>query len=195
MRKLIHTVAHYVRFYHNITKNPRRYGPLMINETQAATTRVLKLIQGLEFVTDITAITNQHTKYKGRLRALNLGALPFRGWDKPSSRRRENRTCKSHTRRPTSGHTTSKTSLHQACYTALSRPAEAQATLNAIKQKYWPIEGIQAVKGVIRRCTTCFRANPRLHTYPMGSLPSKRVTFERPFLAIGIYYCGPVLRL
>ena len=67
-----------------------------------------------------------------------------------------------------------------------------QVTLNAIRQKFWPINGIKGVKRYIRTCITCLKTKPILHTYQMGNLPSERVTFDRPFLATGIDYCGPV---
>ena len=71
--------------------------------------------------------------------------------------------------------------------------AGARATLNASRQKFWPIDGIKGVKKYIRTCITCLKTKPILHTYQMGNLPSERVTFDRPFLATGINYCGPVL--
>lgn len=71
--------------------------------------------------------------------------------------------------------------------------AGAQATLNAIRQRYWPIDGIQGVKKYIRTCMTYRRTKPTLHTYQMRNLPIKRETFEHPFVTTGIDYCGPIL--
>ena len=48
-------------------QNPRIIGPLTVEETQEANTRILKAVQGLEFATAITALTNKDMRYKGRL--------------------------------------------------------------------------------------------------------------------------------
>jgi hypothetical protein len=38
----------------------------------------------------------------------------------------------------------------------------------------------------------CHRMQARIPQYPMGQLPLNRVKFERPFLVVGIDYCGPL---
>ncbi|CAK9796155.1 hypothetical protein ANTPLA_LOCUS669 [Anthophora plagiata] len=65
------------------------------------------------------------------------------------------------------------------------------ATLNAIRQRYWPINGKTRMKTIIRQCITCFRARPKIPEYPMGNLPKPRITLTRPFLTTGIDYCRP----
>ena len=72
MQKLTRTIAYCLRFYHNVTKFPRTHGLLSIHEIQSATTTIIKIVQTHEFAEDITNITNRNSKYKGRLRALNL---------------------------------------------------------------------------------------------------------------------------
>lgn len=69
--------------------------------------------------------------------------------------------------------------------------AGTQATLNVLRQKYWPINGKMLVKSFIRRCIVCFRASPTIPSYEMGNLPKHRVTYIRPFLTTGVDYCGP----
>lgn len=65
-----------------------------------------------------------------------------------------------------------------------------QATLNAVRSKYWPINGKNTIKTIIRNCITCFRAKPVDYAYFMGDLPQNRVTQTRRFLNTGIDYCG-----
>ena len=190
LQRLTRTIAYCARFHHNTTKNPRIIVPLTAEQIQEANTRILKAVQGQEFATDITALTNKDIRYKGRLGTLNpvideVGLLRVGG-------RIAYATVASDTRHPIilpAKHHFTKLVIQY--YHTKQLHAGAQATLNAVRQRYWPIEGIQAVKGVIRRCTTCLRANPKFYAYQMGNLPRARLTFERPFLISGVDFCGP----
>ncbi|XP_043469456.1 uncharacterized protein LOC122503094 [Leptopilina heterotoma] len=66
-----------------------------------------------------------------------------------------------------------------------------QSTLNSIRTQYWPINGKNVTKSVIRKCVTCFRAKPTDQNYFMGDLPRERVIQSRPFFNVGLDYCGP----
>lgn len=69
--------------------------------------------------------------------------------------------------------------------------AGSQATLYAVRRKFWPLNGLNEVKRVTHQCIRCRRAEPSTATYPMGDLPSERVTEARPFAHTGVDYCGP----
>lgn len=69
--------------------------------------------------------------------------------------------------------------------------AGVQTTIYSIREKYWPINARNVARKVIHNCITCFRAKPREDNYIMGDLPRERVTPVRPFLNVGIDYCGP----
>ena len=71
--------------------------------------------------------------------------------------------------------------LHSGC----------QATLNSMRQKFWPIQGKSQVQGVIHRCIPCLRAKPQLSSYEMGNLPTVRINQSRVFSKVGVDYCGP----
>ncbi|XP_055714211.1 uncharacterized protein LOC129808457 [Phlebotomus papatasi] len=71
--------------------------------------------------------------------------------------------------------------------------AGPQLLLANLRQKYWPIDGRNLVRKIVRNCHTCIRAKPRPEEQLMGSLPRDRVTNVRPFLAIGIDFAGPLL--
>ena len=45
---------------------------------------------------------------------------------------------------------------------------------------------------IIHKCVRCFRAKPRGVDYLIGDLPQERVTYSRPFLNVGVDYCGPL---
>lgn len=70
--------------------------------------------------------------------------------------------------------------------------AGPQAVLASIRQSYWPIHGLTAVKRITHQCVTCFRNKPRQTVPIMGNLPAHRVIPARPFLNCGIDYAGPI---
>ncbi|XP_044747143.1 uncharacterized protein LOC123308514 [Coccinella septempunctata] len=69
--------------------------------------------------------------------------------------------------------------------------AGAQATLAAVRSKFWLINGRSAVRGVLRRCVTCFRSKPIESRYQMGDIPNSRLKPQRPFATTGIDFAGP----
>lgn len=64
-------------------------------------------------------------------------------------------------------------------------------TLYSLRRRYWVLDGRNEVRGIIRRCTTCLAVKPPSINYIMGDLPQARVTMTRPFLNVGVDYCGP----
>ncbi|XP_046753077.1 uncharacterized protein LOC124416196 [Diprion similis] len=69
--------------------------------------------------------------------------------------------------------------------------AGAQATLYAVRRRYWPLDGRSQVWKVIKPCITCTRMNPPFINCIMGNLPKHRVTEARHFAHVGVDYCGP----
>ncbi|XP_043491545.1 uncharacterized protein LOC122517187 [Polistes fuscatus] len=67
-----------------------------------------------------------------------------------------------------------------------------QATLNAIHESFWPINGRSSVKRVIYKCIICRRLKPTTPQYPMSDLPANRLLQNRPFLHTGVDFCGPL---
>nr|XP_033339068.1 uncharacterized protein LOC117227701 [Megalopta genalis] len=72
-----------------------------------------------------------------------------------------------------------------------SMHAGVQATLYSTRQRYWPLDGRNQTRKVIRQCIKCFRANPPNTECMMGDLPKARVNEDRPFNNVGVDYCGP----
>lgn len=68
-----------------------------------------------------------------------------------------------------------------------------QATLSAVRQLYWPVNGKVAVKCIIRKCVKCFRAKPVCSEQMMSDLPATRVNQNQPFTTCGVDYCGPFM--
>ncbi|XP_076301510.1 uncharacterized protein LOC143219381 [Lasioglossum baleicum] len=67
-----------------------------------------------------------------------------------------------------------------------------QATLGAIRQRFWIPKGRSRVKAAIRRCVTCLRWRAEPGRQLMGQLPEHRVTPARPFHSTGVDYAGPI---
>lgn len=63
--------------------------------------------------------------------------------------------------------------------------------LAAVRRRYWPIDGRNKARSVIKECITCVRYRPTLAQQMMADLPSVRVNQERVFRNVGIDYCGP----
>ncbi|XP_033231540.1 uncharacterized protein LOC117182559, partial [Belonocnema kinseyi] len=66
-----------------------------------------------------------------------------------------------------------------------------QTTLYGVREKYWPIDGRNVTRHIIHQCVTCFRDKPRRVEYLMGNLPKNRLQSNRPFLNVGVDFCGP----
>ncbi|XP_025997375.2 uncharacterized protein LOC113005723 [Solenopsis invicta] len=67
----------------------------------------------------------------------------------------------------------------------------SQTTLAAIRQKFWPLDGRNTVRHIIRRCIKCFCTAPVATQPIMGNLPLHRVQVTRAFANVGVDFCGP----
>ncbi|XP_050303785.1 uncharacterized protein LOC126741423 [Anthonomus grandis grandis] len=70
--------------------------------------------------------------------------------------------------------------------------AGTQNLLSIIRLTYWPINGKNAVKRIVKSCLKCYRNNPKPCKFLMGDLPSARVNPSRPFSNCGVDYAGPI---
>ncbi|XP_062538872.1 uncharacterized protein LOC134207167 [Armigeres subalbatus] len=64
--------------------------------------------------------------------------------------------------------------------------------LSTIREKYWPLNGRNLVKTVVRNCFRCSRYRPVLAQQQIGQLPASRVIQNRPFSITGVDYAGPL---
>jgi len=71
--------------------------------------------------------------------------------------------------------------------------AGTQATVAAVRQRFWPLSLRSSVRKIIRNCVICFQSNPRLSEAIMAPLPSNRVTISRAFSHCGVDYAGPLI--
>ncbi|XP_029173279.1 uncharacterized protein LOC114942137 [Nylanderia fulva] len=68
-----------------------------------------------------------------------------------------------------------------------------QATMHAVRRRFWPLAARSAVRKTIHNCVTCFRCKPAVSQALMADLPAQRVTASRPFTHSGVDYAGPIL--
>ncbi|XP_018315341.1 uncharacterized protein [Mycetomoellerius zeteki] len=71
--------------------------------------------------------------------------------------------------------------------------AGAQATMAAVRQRFWPLALRSSTRKILRNCITCFRAKPVPSEAFMGSLPASRDTVSMPFSHCGVDYAGPIV--
>ncbi|XP_018371804.1 PREDICTED: uncharacterized protein LOC108766798 [Trachymyrmex cornetzi] len=69
-----------------------------------------------------------------------------------------------------------------------------QALLAAVRRKYWPLRGRDAVRKIYHSCVWCTRKSPHA-SLQLGDLPVDRVTPMRPFFNCGIDFAGPIITL
>ncbi|XP_046868552.1 uncharacterized protein LOC124461007 [Drosophila willistoni] len=67
----------------------------------------------------------------------------------------------------------------------------SQLVVRLIRQRYWIPRLRNLVKSVVNSCKVCVIYKIRLQSQLMGTLPSQRTTFARPFTTTGIDFAGP----
>ncbi|XP_076231248.1 uncharacterized protein LOC143177269 [Calliopsis andreniformis] len=183
--KLRRIIAYCFRFRN------RKTGPLTIDEIRNANDCIIRTVQASTFSSDIQnlkANTELHPKSKllslhpflddkgilrvgGRLRNSNL---PF-SQKHPILLPKNNHITELIIRR-----------AHVQNY-----HAGITSTLYTVRLQYWPIDGKNITRKIVRHCVKCFRVNPPTVNYVMGNLPANRITEARPFHNCGVDYCGP----
>ncbi|XP_044019550.1 uncharacterized protein LOC122859932 [Aphidius gifuensis] len=187
--KLQNVIAYCLR----MKTNNKNTGYLKINEIEYATNTIIKLVQKEIFFDELKILENQRQlNQKSKLIKLTPfidknGLLRVGG-------RLQNASIPYNQKYPIilpkNHHVTSLIIKHEH---KVHLHTGTQATLYAVRQQYWPIDGRNQVSKIIRTCTTCLRAQPRTIDYLMGNLPKARVNEAIPFTIVGVDFCGPFL--
>lgn len=191
--ELLKTTVLCLRFCHNV-RNPielRRFGKISIEELDSALLRLIKVMQHEIFKSEINAL--QSSKCLPKQSSI-LSLNPF--LDKDNLLRVGGRIRNSNESfdvkfpiiLPQKHQLTRLIILNQHHKQLHAGP---QAILAALRQRFWPINGRSAIRSVLSKCITCFRAKPISLTQKMGDLPRDRVTPQRPFLVSGVDFAGP----
>nr|XP_033199546.1 uncharacterized protein LOC117161894 [Bombus vancouverensis nearcticus] len=184
--KLIRIIARCLRW----RQERNRAAPLTVTELRITHNKLIKLLQNIHFSEEIRTLQkDRNAAIKGKLTRLN----PF--IDKEGILRVGGRLSHSsmtfaqkHPIVLPKSSVTTRIIEHEH---KIHMHSGTQATLYAVRQRYWPADGRSQVWRAIKGCVRCCRAQPPPVEYVMGNLPEARVTESRPFTNVGVDYCGP----
>lgn len=191
--RLVRSFAYMLRFINNCKKdNVKQVGNLTVTETHESLNVLIKMVQYSSLNDELQRLTNGNkVSKKSKLFSLSPfikdGIIRVGGRLKNSSLlpdRKNQILLPSH-------HTL--TYLIIQYYHKINMHSGVQATLAAVRYKYWPIHGKNAVKRVIFKCVDCFKIKPTIQSPLMGNLPNSRIEPARPFLKVGCDFAGPIL--
>ncbi|XP_076661018.1 uncharacterized protein LOC143364711 [Halictus rubicundus] len=187
IKRLRRVIAYCLRFL----KANRHTGAISVEEAQHANEKIIALIQQQSFSEEIRALkTGTELPNKSKLLCLspfvdNKGILRVGG-------RLQMSELPYHAKHPIllpkNDHVTDLIIRHAHLQ---NHHSGLNATLYHVRQYYWPIDGKNTTRRILRGCVKCFRVNPPATSYVMGILPANRITETRPFTNIGVDYCGP----
>lgn len=168
----------------------RLYGKLSTAELNSARITIIKSVQSISFAKELTTLrNNNHVDKTSHLVCLNpfidkgilrVGGRLIRS-NIPESQKHPIVLPKNH----------NVTRMIIRDEHVKRYHAGVNATLYGVREIYWPLDGRNTVRHILKQCIPCFRSKPRDFDYIMSNLPEKRVTFTRPFLNVGVDYCGP----
>nr|XP_033203622.1 uncharacterized protein LOC117164590 [Bombus vancouverensis nearcticus] len=184
--KLIRIIARCLRW----KQKKNRAAPLTVTELRITHNKLIKLLQNIHLSEEIRTLQkDRNAAIKGKLTRLN----PF--IDKEGILRVGGRLSHSsmtfaqkHPIVLPKSSVTTRIIEHEH---KIHMHSGTQATLYAVRQRYWPVDGRSQVWRAIKGCVRCCRAQPPPVEYVMGNLPEARVTESRPFTNVGVDYCGP----
>jgi hypothetical protein len=192
VKKLCRVIAYILRFVNNLKTKTKNQKALSVEELEHARLVVLKYIQSRELADEIRCIQKSKKLKCQRLAKLDPfidknGLLRVGGRLKHSLLAYES---KFPILLPEKHHVT-KSIIRETHEDELH--AGNEATLAAVRQRYWPISGRNFVRKIIHSCVKCNRANPKPISQKMGDLPKERLQPSRPFSTSGVDYAGPYL--
>ncbi|GFV84686.1 integrase catalytic domain-containing protein [Trichonephila clavipes] len=178
--KIIHIVSYIYRFLCNCRSKVKKRGPLTASEVNDAETWLIKQDQSGINLSDPS----------GNLKSLNIfqydkGILRVGG-------RLEKASIPYSQRHPAILAKNSKLSkiyfitLHKKLF-----HVGPQGLLNAVRLRFWALEGRNLVRKTVHTCVVCFKCKPIPSSQIMGNLPYERVNMAHPFSITGLDLGGP----
>jgi len=193
LNRLVRIIAFCIRFINNTkVKTNRKLGHLSTQELNTANITIIKIVQGFHFKEELAQLKTKETVAKT---SQLLSLSPFldeQGIIRVSGRLRHSALRYNEKHPILLPPKSSFTQLVIAHEHRKQLHAGVQATLAAIRTRYWLLSARNNVKKHIRQCITCFKAAPRRSETIMGDLPNYRVTPAKPFARSGVDYCGPI---
>ncbi|XP_066582127.1 uncharacterized protein [Prorops nasuta] len=185
-RRLIRVFAYCYRFL----KSNNFKGNISVEELNLTEKRILRNVQSISFSSEIKQLNKENNAKGTRLEAfdpfLNENGLLCVGGRLKNS---DIAPSQKHSiLLPSKSHVTDLiiTDFHESHY-----HAGIQATLYAIRYRFWILDGRNQVRRIIHRCVRCIRHRAKPVMYKMGNLPKPRVEASTPFYHTGVDYFGP----
>ncbi|XP_051168523.1 uncharacterized protein LOC127286209 [Leptopilina boulardi] len=180
IRTLTRVIAYCRRFCHNAKGFDRLTGELTMAESNEAHDCIIKLIQKREFSQEDNQLSNGNS-VNNKSKLLNLDPFLEKGILRVGGRL-SNSDLNFNQKHPiVLPRNHSVTSMIIREQHEKLQHAGVQATLYAVRELYWPIDGRNITRKVLRQCVTCVRVNPQGFDYKMGNLPADRVDYCGPF--------------
>lgn len=181
--------------FKNRTLNKVKLNPnvLTINELSEALTILIKIAQSEIYFQEINCLKNsRNLDHNSKLLSLN----PF--LDQQGILRVGGRLFHSQEIGINQRHPIILPYKHKLTYLIINAEhikhlhAGTQNLLSILRLTYWPINGKNMVKRVLRTCIKCFRTKPNPTKFLMGNLPAARINPSRVFSQCAVDYAGPI---
>jgi len=192
--RLLRVIAYCLRFINN-TRNSvdqRHSDSLSVDELIKSLFVLVKMVQSTYFAPELNELKrNKTVKFNSKIASLN----PF--LDEHSIIRVGGRLRNS-TLQYEHKHPILLPSNHALTRMIIMHEHERQmhagltGTLAAVRSRFWILSSRSTVRKIRFRCMICFRTDPRNTEYQMGNLPNSRLSSDRPFTVVGIYFAGPL---
>jgi hypothetical protein len=196
LNKLQRVMAWVLRFIHNANpknKNKLSGSVLTVHEMRNSRITIVRLIQSINFFEELEQLRyNKPISRESKLLTLDP-CLDENGLIRVGGRLKHaniSNDIKQPIILPKNHHVTKLIIKNEH---RLQLHAGAQATLAAIRRRYWILSGRTVIRQVIHHCLNCFKAKPTCANPKTANLPEHRVQPGRPFQTCGVDYAGPVL--
>ncbi|XP_041988227.1 uncharacterized protein LOC121739739 isoform X1 [Aricia agestis] len=185
-------IAWVSRFIYRARKNVCQANNLTASNIEDAFKLIIKTVQKFEFFEEISSL-KKHRVLKSNSRLLNLNPYLDKDDILIVGGRLENTILRYSAKHPILLPTSSRLTeliIDQAHRTTLH--GGPKLTLAYIRDTYWIVSGVRAVKSQLRNCIKCRRFSQTTKHQIMADLPPSRVTPARPFLNVGVDFTGHV---
>lgn len=195
MSKLLRVIAYCLRFAHNAKprNTEKRIGQIQREEINNANVSIVKLVQRNIWQEELIKLS-QSKPISSSSRLLRL--KPFvdeNGLLRVGGRLKNADTIDVFQKHPVllppDSQFTRLVFLNEHEVTLHGGP---QVMLARIRLRYWPLNGRNIARKIMRQCVKCFKYKPIVVQPIMGDLPKSRVEPARAFSRCGVDFAGPV---
>ncbi|GFY01348.1 integrase catalytic domain-containing protein [Trichonephila clavipes] len=182
----------YIYRFINNCKRPsnKQIGPLRMCEIQRAEITLVKLVQQMEFNSEIKDLSCKGmVNPQSKIRNLS----PFLDSEnvlRVGGRLAHSKLCfdKKHQIILPNNHRLTNLILEMTHKRHLH--VGPQTLLSIVRQRFWPLNGRNMCRKLVNNCIICFKAKPVACSQIMGQLPAERISQSFPFNKVGIDFCG-----